>query len=215
MKKILLIALAALAMIAPVSCYPRSDASPAKVPTSSKVFRIQGCPRGAFPTVQQWFPGASPKVRLPFPLTGHAQYRLYANAYYWMCPGGPRPDRIKFYAYKFCAARISALSPPSPFNIRGFHYNAYFATEAGAVVNPGPHIFHWDGFGTSRYEDVCTKRRGIRHHAQVWMFRANNPWWELGGYIDQAHTGDTHFNFWFSGNRHYAPWPGDDRMRRP
>lgn len=199
---------------------PASDTD-GTTPTTDKsgyrTWKIGGCPTGAYPVMQQWYPGATTKVwGEPAQMT-YGHFMSYGNAYYWKCPNGTAPTKIKFYAYKFCVSRTQGSSPSWPHNIRGFWYNPYFASPSGAVVNPGQVEVDWDGSGP-RGEEHCTRKLGIGKDNRVWMYvetSGDTPWWEVGGHIDQATMPDPHFNFDFSGNRHYVPWPGDDRMLAP
>jgi hypothetical protein len=210
-----------VATFVPDAYDPTSDTAGTTVTTDKSGYRtwdIGGCPVGAYPVLQQWYPGATTKVwGEPAQMTW-AHYMSYGNAYYWKCPGSAtRLAKIKFYAYKFCASKTQGDAPSWPHSIRGFWYNPYFAGPSGAVVNPGQVQLDWDGHGDIG-EEHCTKKFGISKDNRVWMVIESSgasPWWEVGGHIDQAGMLDPNFNFDFTGNRHYVPWPNDTRMLQP
>lgn len=213
MKKIAILGVIWLVLASLVGCQKES-ASAVTLP----IYKIGGCKHGAYPVLQQWYPGAKFRVwGEPAQIT-YGHFMAYGNAYYWNCPAhdGQKP-RIKFYAYKFCVSRTQGDSPRWPHEIRHFWFNPYFAAPSGAVVNPGKTSVDWNGSGELG-DEHCTKKIGIAKSDRVWMTVPNvgsNPWWEVGGYVDQATMPDVHFNFHFSENRHYVPWPGDDRMMKP
>lgn len=220
MKKIAALAVLWVLLAGMLSCSSKS-ADAASLP----FYKIGGCKysRGAFPVLQQWYPGANTRVwGEPAQIT-YGHFLSYGNAYYWKCVdfSGHHDTKIKFYAYKFCVSRSQGSSPgggPFGHEIRGFWYDPYFVNAGNnAHINPGQVKIAWNGSGP-RGEEHCTKKISIAKSARFWMTvptRGNSPHWEVGGHIDQRAMPDPHFNFDFTGNRHYVPWPGDDRMLKP
>jgi hypothetical protein len=186
---------------------------------------IPGCndvnTNGATPKLQQWLPGAKPKVwNDPNHEFGQTQWTLYANTYYWFCPQGDLPNKVKVYAYKFCYQLLTTNLTFVGYHVNGFKYNFYYATNAGSVLNPGPGEYNTGG-GTNKGDEGCSAKIGIPSSDQFWMFKSNNPFWEVGGSVDQQNAKDTAFNFdaWgdpnASGNKMYLKPDSDTSLLNP